>query len=84
MNLKMKTIPSADEQPTVPLWPTTGQALGLGRSATYAAAERGEIPTIRLGGRIIVPTAALRQLLQLDQLAAAESLEHCCDELDNG
>ena len=79
----MKAIPSADEQPTVPLWPTTGQALGLGRSATYAAAERGEIPTIRLGGRIIVPTAALRQLLQLDQVAVAETLEHCRDELDN-
>ncbi len=59
-------IPNPEEQPTVQLWPTAGRALGLGRSATYAAAHRGEIPNIRLGGRIVVPTAALRRMLQLD------------------
>ena len=35
---------------TVPLWPTAGRALGLGRNATYEAAERGDIPTIKTGG----------------------------------
>ncbi len=62
----MKKLPYAEERPTLRLWPTAGQALGLGRSATYAAAGRGEIPTIRVGGRILVPTAALRKLLHLD------------------
>lgn len=33
--------------------------LGLGRSAAYEAARRGEIPTRRLGRRVIVPVPAL-------------------------
>jgi hypothetical protein len=59
-------IPDAEEQPTVRLWPTAGQALGLGRSSTFAAAERGEIPAFRIGGRWVVPTAGLRRKLLLD------------------
>jgi hypothetical protein len=51
---------------TVPLWPTAGRALGLGRSATYAAAERGEIPTITLGAKRPVPTASLRKMLGME------------------
>ncbi len=46
--------------------PEAGQILGIGRAASYAAAKRGEIPTIRIGGRIVVPTAALRRLLAID------------------
>jgi hypothetical protein len=61
-------IPNAQDQPTVELWPTVGQAFGLGRSATYAAAARGDIPgVIRIGRRCIVSTAAVRRLLQLDE-----------------
>jgi excisionase family DNA binding protein len=46
------------------LWPDAGQALGLSRNATYDAAKRGEIPTIRFGKLIKVPTAALRRMLE--------------------
>jgi hypothetical protein len=60
-------IPDPLERPTLPLWPDTGRILGLGRSATYAAAERGEIPTLSFGARKVVPTAALRRLVQIDQ-----------------
>ena len=59
-------LPNPEDQPTVSLWPTAGRALGIGKSSTYAAADRGEIPVIVLGGRKVVPTAALRRLLQLD------------------
>ena len=58
-------LPLAEEQPVVSV-PTAGAAIDLGRSAAYAAAHRGEIPTIRIGGRLLVPTAALRQMLGLD------------------
>ncbi|MDQ6839701.1 MAG: helix-turn-helix domain-containing protein [Actinomycetota bacterium] len=34
--------------------------LGLGRSAAYEAARRGEIPSRRLGRRIVVPVPLLR------------------------
>ena len=46
------------------LWPDAGQALGLGRNATYEAARRRQIPIIRFGKLIKVPTAALRKMLE--------------------
>jgi excisionase family DNA binding protein len=39
------------------------QILGVGRSAAYEAARRGEIPTIRIGRRLRVPRRALDRLL---------------------
>lgn len=39
---------------------------GLSRNAAYAAANSGEIPSIRIGGRIVVPTAPLRKMLGLE------------------
>jgi excisionase family DNA binding protein len=38
--------------------------LGVGRNKAYEAARRGEIPTIRIGKRILVPVAALERMLQ--------------------
>lgn len=32
--------------------------LGIGRTATYEAARRGELPTRRLGRRLLVPVPA--------------------------
>ena len=48
------------------VWPDTGQALGLSRQSTYDAVARGEIPVLRIGRRLLVPTAALRRMLALD------------------
>lgn len=59
-------VPTPEERPTLPVWPDTGQLLGLCKASAYAAAASGEIPTIRVGRRLLVPTAALRRLLQLD------------------
>jgi hypothetical protein len=36
----------------------------LGKNASYDAAKRGEIPVIRIGGRLRVPIVALEQLLE--------------------
>ncbi len=35
--------------------PEAGKKAGLGRNASYEAARRGQIPTIRLGSRLLVP-----------------------------
>lgn len=43
--------------------PEAGRALGLGKDASYAAAARGEIPTLRLGRRIVVPVPKLLELV---------------------
>jgi hypothetical protein len=43
---------------------------GLCRNTAYAAAARGEIPTIRIGRLLKVPTSALRAKLGLEPVAA--------------
>ncbi len=58
-------IPDPEERPFMSI-DETARVLGLGRSATYDAARRGELPTIRLGRRLLVPTAALRHLAGMD------------------
>ncbi len=60
-------LPDPRTQPTMDIWPQTGQLLGLSRQSTYDAANRGDIPTIRIGRRILVPTAAIHRLLQVDE-----------------
>jgi excisionase family DNA binding protein len=37
--------------------------LGIGRNQPYEAAHRGEIPVIKIGTRLLVPTKALDRLL---------------------
>jgi excisionase family DNA binding protein len=40
-----------------------GELLDLGRSGAYEAARRGDIPTIRIGRRLLVPKVALDRLM---------------------
>jgi excisionase family DNA binding protein len=37
--------------------------LRIGRNSAYEAARRGELPVVRIGRRLLVPRAALEQLL---------------------
>ena len=39
------------------------RALGIGRNQAYEAAHRGEIPTIKIGKRLLVPRIAFEKLL---------------------
>lgn len=68
MRTKREVVPMPDPmlQPTMSVWPETGRALGLSKASTYDAVHRGEIPVIRIGRRMLVPTAALRKMLHLD------------------
>ncbi len=47
----------------------TASALGISRNAAYEGVRRGEIPSIRVGRRLLVPRIALERLLE----KAAES-----------
>lgn len=38
--------------------------LGIGRNHCYEAAKRGDIPSIKIGKRILVPRAALDRMLE--------------------
>lgn len=51
-----------DERQTLTI-EEAARVLGVGRNSAYLAAERGDIPTIRLGRRLLVPRAALDELL---------------------
>jgi excisionase family DNA binding protein len=39
------------------------KALGIGRNLAYEAIQRGEIPSLRIGRRVVVPRAALAAML---------------------
>lgn len=41
-----------------------GKRLGIGQRQAYAAAKSGDIPTIRIGKRILVPLVAFNRMLE--------------------
>ena len=43
--------------------PEAGRLLGLSRNAAYAAANSGQMPVLEIGGRKLVPKAALHRML---------------------
>lgn len=44
--------------------PTAGRLyFGLSQNSSYLAAQRGDIPVIKIGGRLRVPIAALERML---------------------
>jgi Helix-turn-helix domain len=43
--------------------PEAGRIFDLAKNAAYAAAKRGDIPVIRIGGRLRVPVVALERML---------------------
>lgn len=40
------------------------RVLGIGRNQAYEAVQTGQLPSIRIGSRILVPTAQLLSILQ--------------------
>jgi hypothetical protein len=63
MNEELKALLS---RATVSI-PEAGRVcFGLARQASYAAAKKGDIPTIKVGGSLFVPTTALRKKLGIE------------------
>ena len=48
-----------DDEPLSVSVEVGGKRLGLSRNATYEAIRRGDIPSLRIGKRIMIPTRAL-------------------------
>ena len=58
-------IPKTDTEPlAIPIWPDACRRLGISRYLGYEAARLGQLPTIRLGRRLLVPVSALDRLLE--------------------
>ena len=55
-------MPHDDERATYTV-SEAGRRLGIGRNSAYEAARRKEIPTIKVGRRILVPRTQLDRLL---------------------
>jgi excisionase family DNA binding protein len=51
----------------------TGKQLGIGRNAAYSAVKKGEIPSIKIGRRLLVPRVALDRLLASAETRATEA-----------
>jgi len=47
-----------------------GRLLGLGRNAAYDAAKRGDIPTLRIGRRLLVPKIPFHRMIELTAQAS--------------
>lgn len=54
----------------------TAEILGIGRGLAYEATRRGEIPSIRIGHRILVPRKALEDLINRGGLQSLRQLNH--------
>ncbi len=44
--------------------PEAGELLGISRAQAYLMAKTGQIPTIKLGRRVVVPKSALEKMLE--------------------
>jgi hypothetical protein len=55
--MKAKSEFLETEEPLTYSIPFAGSLVGIGKNASYAAARRGEIPTIRFGKKLRVPRA---------------------------
>lgn len=66
MRKKPKITPSERRVVTLD---ETAAILRISRGSAYEAAKRGEIPTIRVGRRLLVPVAALERMLAGDVAA---------------
>ena len=61
----MEDITNDTKHPYVTSVPDAGRTyLNLGRGASYEAARRGDIPTIRIGRKLLVPIQRLKKMLE--------------------
>jgi excisionase family DNA binding protein len=56
-----------DGLPTVLTVEHAGRLLGLSRTASYDAVRRNELPVLRFGRRLVVPTNAILRMLALER-----------------
>jgi hypothetical protein len=59
-------FPETDENELTWSVPEAGSKVKLSKNAAYAAARRGEIPTIRFGKKLRVPKAKFLKMLSAD------------------
>jgi hypothetical protein len=61
-------LPDPTVEPTVSV-ERAGAIFGISRASAYGAVHDGSIPSIRLGRRLVVPSAAILRMLATDATA---------------
>ena len=64
-----------DELPPTISVERAGQILGISRRSAYRAAARGDLPTFKVGRRLLVPTLRLLDLLGVPDAAVRADSE---------
>lgn len=65
----------AADVPTTISVQEAGQLIGISTRTAYRAANRGQIPTMRIGRRLFVPTRPLLAMLGLEPEEAVELIK---------
>lgn len=60
-----ETPPTSEAQPLVVSVRRAAQLLGVSKNFAYRACASGQIPCVRIGGRILVPISALEEFLRV-------------------
>ena len=63
MNEETKTPATWESQATITVT-EAAEILGVSRGSAFAAVHRGELPVLRIGHRMLIPTPALRKMLE--------------------
>lgn len=58
-------VPLATDEPTMKV-ERVAKAFGISRASAYEGIRKGDIASVRIGQRFVVPTAWVRRVLQLD------------------
>jgi len=64
IDVQARAIPNPDTEPTIPV-AKAAAVLGVGLRNAYDAIDRGEIPHIRVGRRLVVPTRKFLRMFDL-------------------
>ena len=64
MTISADTVEAAAQRITLTV-EEAAEALGLSRCSAYQAVKSGEIPSVRIGRRLLVPRAALERKLAM-------------------
>lgn len=68
-NVKAITYDELVKKPSTDVVTAGRVFYGLGETAAYRAAQRGEIPTLRIGRKIVVPVRAVMKQLGIEDAA---------------
>jgi|GEM_PF-1733397 len=69
--MEPRTISQPVYRQTLDVWPDLGQVLGVGRNKAYELVNGGEIRSLRIGRRIVVPVSAVEEFLSGETVRAA-------------